>query len=238
LAVVHLAVVLVSGSANAQEILITGPLKSAPDRFFCAAATPAALEWTYFAAGGANRMRGPGDASRAWGALGAVGGEATFEVLRYHGFPSGWYGGRCGRGDAELRVGPWALGATRADGGLVEGGLKLHVGGVYHASFGTWDARGGLGYGLFSQQRRPHWVVTVAYGVRGVLKRHRGRVIDELEPPRGPAVAEATIARLFLTLRRALDDPRDRELVVGAELSPTFLLPPYSWWRFAGGPPR
>jgi hypothetical protein len=160
----------------------------------------------------------------------------TVELFRYDGFPSGWYGGD--RGDAEVRLGPWVVGATRRDGGLVEAGLKLHFGGVYHASFGTWDVRAGGGYGAFPDERAPHLSATLAYGVRGVLARHIDRRQCEDAPIMAESIAEATVARAFVTLRHGYDDHRAREVVFGVELSPTFLLPPYSWFRFGGGPPR
>jgi hypothetical protein len=56
-------------------------------------------------------------------------------------------------------------------------------------------------------------------------------------PPKPPVFAEASVARLFVTYRHAFDLDESREVVVGVELSPTFFLPPYSWWRFGGGPP-
>jgi hypothetical protein len=218
--------------AAAQEILLTGPLALPRPRYW-AGAVPAELEWTYWVAGGAARETG-GTLS----ALGGLGGELTVEVLRYHGFPSGYYGRK--KGDAELRVGPWASAATRSAGGLVEGGLKLHFGGIYHASFGTWDLRLGGGYGAFEPERAAHVAGTLAYGVRSVPARYAEyphEVWQEV-PPRPRPFAEASVARVFVTLRRAFDDTGSSELSLGVELSPTFLLPPYSWFKLGGGPPR
>jgi hypothetical protein len=220
--------------AGAQEIVLQNPLAAPPPTYWVGA-VPAELEWTYWVSGGI--VTGLGDSPDAVGAVGAIGFELTSELLRYHGFPSGYYGKQ--RGDAEIRVGPWVSAATRASGGLVEGGLKLHLGGIYHASFGTWDARLGAGYGAYTLDRSAHVTATLAYGVRGVLSRHpRERAQSWSETPPAPrALAEATVARIFVTLRQAFQLDETRELVVGVELSPTFLLPPYSWLRFGGGPP-
>ncbi len=167
----------------------------------------------------------------------AIGSEITWAVLRYHGFPSGAYGGS--HGDAELRVGPWALAATRVSdhgGGLVEGGFKVHDGGTYHASWGTFDLRVGAGYGAFPTSsgmgRAPHATFTLGYGVNSAINRYRswgyGRPAD---------LFPATVARLVLTLRRSLEPVAASEIFVGVELSPTFFAPPVTWWRIAGGPP-
>jgi hypothetical protein len=220
-----------SAPCQGQEVFITGPLRSPPPRYF-AESVPARFEWTYWVAVGALSS----DARSSLGALGGLGGELTVEVLRYHGFPSGYYGGP--RGDAELRVGPWVSAVTRSEGGLVEGGLKLHFGGVYHASFGTWDLRLGAGYGAFDPERTPHVTATLAYGVRSVRARYAKDRVDFYldEPPRPASFAEASVARPFLTLRRAFDDAANRELSLGVELSPTFFFPP-SRTRLLGGPP-
>lgn len=211
---------------------MTGPIGPAPDGYWVGA-VPATLEWTYFAAGGVVLRDGSNS-----GPLGAVGSELTFELLRYHGFPSGFYARQ--RGDAEVRVGPWAMAATRAGGGLVEGGLKLHFGGIHHASFGTWDLRAGAGYTGYDDGRAPHFTATFAYGVRSVLARYPKDRIQWSDRSRSPELfAEASVARLFFTYRRSLDDAvGSSEIVLGVELSPTFLLPPYSLSRFIGSQPR
>lgn len=69
-------------------------------------------------------------------------------MLSHSGFPSDEYGRRLGR--AEVRAGFWLSGATRQDGGLVEGGLKLHWGALYHASFGTFDGDSARGLEAFA----------------------------------------------------------------------------------------
>jgi hypothetical protein len=80
-------------------------------------------------------------ASPRW--MAGIGAELTWELLEYEGFPAddgrGW--------PAEVRAGPWAAGSLRGADGLVEGGLKVHGGGVRHASRGRFDLRAGLGYG-------------------------------------------------------------------------------------------
>jgi hypothetical protein len=42
---------------------------------------------------------------------------------------------------------------------------------------------------------------------------------------------------LFATYRHSIDGPKVSELVIGVELSPTFFLPPVTWFRIGGGPP-
>lgn len=222
-------------SAYGQEVVLNGPL-AAPRPVYWVGAVPARFEWSYWVSGGigATRSRHGSNA----GGQGAIGGELTLQALRYHGFPSGPCYAR-EKGDAEIRLGPWVSGATREAGGLVEGGLKAHLGGIYHASFGTWDVRGGAGYGAFADGLDPHATATLAYGARSALARYprtRRQAYSE-QPPEPRSFAEASIARIFITYRYALDRDNLREIMVGVELSPTFLLPPYSLFRFGGGPP-
>jgi hypothetical protein len=228
------AVLLVARAGQGQEILLTGPLPPPPPEYWVGS-VPARLEWSYWMSGGAlvstpHERAGPA-------AFAGAGAELTVEALRYHGFPSGCYGKY--RGEAEVRTGPWVSVATRRFGGLVEGGLKVHAGGVFHASFGTWDVRLGAGYAGHEAEAKPHLSATFAYGVRGVLKRYpRDRSGQwQRAEPEPPGIIEAQVARLFVTARRGLRSGDIEEVVLGVELSPTFLLPPYSWWRFGGGPP-
>lgn len=169
---------------------------------------PRGFEWSYLTSGGYTPRAA---------VLGA-GAEGSVPVLRWRGFPSGYGGHR-----SELRAGVFAFGATRLGGGLVEGGVLADVTSAYHASWGTFTARLGGGYGM-APSDRPHATVTLLYGVRSALDHHGV-----------PRFDEASVARLFLTHRRSLDA---HEWVVGVELSPTFFLPPITWWRLAGGPPR
>ncbi len=190
-------------------------------------ATPASLEWSFWVAGGL--LLGAGE--QDLGASVGVGGELTFGLLEYPGFPSGPYGKE---GRAELRAGPWVAGALHRDGGVVEGGLKLHLGAVYHASWGTYELRAGSGYGAFPDGKAPHLGGTLAWGVRSVVARYTKRgACDPLPEPLH--VAEASVARLFLSYRRAFDDA-GHQVILGLELSPTFLLPPYDGSRLSGGP--
>jgi hypothetical protein len=229
-------IVTASGVAHSQTILLTGPLAPTPPEYWVGS-VPAQLEWTYWASGGLVVTDSARSSNSNMGALAAIGGELTFEILRYDGFPSGWYGGD--KGDAELRLGPWVSAATRASGGLVEGGVKLHLGGIFHASFGTWDLRIGGGHAAYEDSPAPHMTGTFAYGVRSALARYprdrRETWSDRLPQPK--LIAEASVARLFVTYRLAFDLAETRELVFGVELSPTFLLPPHTLWRLGGGPP-
>jgi hypothetical protein len=224
------ALLLATLPAAAEEVQLTGPLKNAYSLALFREATPARWEWAYWNSLGALRSSTP-----AWGASGGIGAELTFGALTYPGFPSGPYGPKLGR--AELRTGLWGQAVTRAAGGLVEAGLKLHLGALYHASWGTFDLRAGGGYGAFERERRPHVNITFNYGVRSTLSRYSQRGAHEPRPiPR--QLALTSVARLFATYRREVSQQAASELVIGLELSPTFLLPPYSAWRFAGGWPQ
>lgn len=180
------------------------------------ATTPSArsIEWSYFTSAGIGRAA----------SLGA-GIEGSFGVLRWKGFPSGY-----SHDLAELRVGIFGHGATRLAGGYVEGGLLFDVSSRYHASWGTFTMRVGAGYGSFDERRAPQGSVTVLYGVRSVLSKYGSRYVPHW-------YHEASLARLFATHRRGLRG-EGHEWIFGIELSPTFFLPPISWWRLAGGPPR
>jgi hypothetical protein len=194
----------------------------------CTGSDPAfpCVEGSFWTAAGVSRVPG----HEAVGAFG-IGTDVTLSLAHYHGFPSGAYGGS--HGDAEIRGGAWVLGTLTGvhdQGALVEGGLEVIDGGGWHSSWGTFDLRVGAGYGSFTGSRRAHGVATLGYGVRSDLSRY-GR--------RGPAwprsFAEASVARVVLTVRRTAEAS---EILVGIELSPTFFLPPVTWWRIAGGPPH
>lgn len=182
-------------------------------------------EWTFWNAVGDARTSDDG-----WKPAFGLGAEIAWVVARHHSFPSGAYGGW--HGDAELGVGAWASAGLRGDRGLVEGGLKIHDGGGWHASWGTFDLRLGAGWASFGEARAGHAVIGVVYGVRSALFRYderRGR----------PAVRGKTdVARVFGTFRRALDGSKASEIVLGIELSPTFFFEPLTWWRVGGGPPE
>ena len=226
---------LLAGRVEAQEIVLTGPLSPGSAEEPCYPAIPAVWEWSYWTTAGTSLERDD-PVGRSSHAVFGAGVDLTTQIARYRGFPSGSYYSRS-RGDAELRTGPWIAGATALPGGLVEGGLKLHLGGVYHASWGTFDSRVGLGDAAFVEGRSPHAVVTVGYGVRSVLARyHRSDPHCELSQ-RARRGAEASIFRLAVTRRQSLLEPERHEWQLGIEVSPTLFLPPYSWWRLAGGPP-
>lgn len=222
-----LAAIAAPSGARAQEVRFTGPLKGCP-AILIHESIPIDVEAAYWTSAGWSASGG-----RDVAAL-AIGTEWSARMLTWRGFPSGSYGGRNGRG--ELRSGLWGSGGTRVYGGFVEGGAVFDVSALYHASFGTFTVRGGAGYGAFPVDRAPHATVTFAYGVRSVLARYGSR--GACDPPAaGKSLAEASIARLFLTVRRGVGFDA-WETVLGVELSPTFFLYPLTWWRVAGGPPR
>jgi hypothetical protein len=220
---------LAASTARAEQKSIElGPVVKACPAVLLTDATPASWEWSYWAAGGAVRKH-----AASSGAGAGIGAELTAGLLTYPGFPSGDYGRRLGR--AEVRAGFWASGSTRADGGLVEGGLKLHLGALYHASFGTFDWRFGVGSGAFVSGREPFGSVTLAYGVRSVPSRYSHRGYCDPRPlPR--AFALTSVVRVFATFRRAFGS-EESEWQFGVELSPSFFLPPYDPWRLLGGEP-
>jgi hypothetical protein len=193
-------------------------------------ATPALAEWAYWVNSGASLQ------GERWTVTAGVGSEVTAGLVKYSGFPAGaLYAGRWQQ--AEIRGGVWGAFALRPDGGLLEGGLKLHWGAVYHASFGTWELRAGAGYGAFVNAQASHLSFTFAYGVRSALDRYAQRsMCSPLAVPR--VVGMVSVARLFVTYRRGAVDASLSEMVIGLELSPTFLLPPFSWMRLGGGPSR
>lgn len=189
-------------------------------------AHPAAVEWSYWTSGAASFDSRDAGSNPAAG----LGADLTFGLLTYPGFPSGPYGAL---GRAELRGGPFVQMDMTGDGGLVEAGITLALGAVYHASFGTWTLRLGSGYGV-RLNAGPHVGVTFAWGVRSVRARYSKRGHCDAPTQTKPS-AEAAVARLFVTHRRTLREPAS-ELLVGLELSPTFLLPPYTSFRLTGGP--
>lgn len=216
-----------TASASAQEIVLTGPLKGAPTLGLLHEATPSVWEWAYWASQGTD--------SRTLKPIFGIGAEVTTGILTYSGFPSGPYGKR--RDLAELRLGSWFAGNAELGGSVLEGGLKLHLGAIYHASFGTWDLRAGFGYGTLAAERVPLWSVTAAYGIRRAsVTRYSKRGRSDPSPlPR--AISLASTARLFVTYRRSLRGEPDSHVVIGVEMSPSFFLPPYTLFSLGGGPP-
>jgi len=126
-------------------------------------AGPARTEWAYWMSGGA--LIGPNERR---GAIVGLGTELTWSVATHQGFPAGL--GAAGRRLAELRWGPWLAAATRADGGLVEGGLKLHWGAVDQAAFGTFELRLGAGIAAFSAGSAPTLDLTLLWPLRPPLE--------------------------------------------------------------------
>jgi hypothetical protein len=160
-----------------------------------------------------------------------LGFELTASAFGWRGFPSGY-----SHDKSELRYGAWLFGATRLGSGLVEGGAILDASSRYHASWGTFTIRGGVGYGALRDERDMHGVVTFIYGVRSVLARFSHDGACHRGSPERP-LPEASVARFFATYRRSLKHD-EHEWVFGIELSPTFFWPPLTWWRVAGGPPH
>ncbi|MDB4997050.1 MAG: hypothetical protein JWM74_4482 [Myxococcaceae bacterium] len=204
-----------------------GPLGVCPcDSFGTANAAVVETTTWMIAGGGWERAH---ERTSSLGVLG-VGAEATLgPVLRYSGFPANER-----PHDAELRAGVWAVGVTRFDGALLEGGVKAHLGAIEHAQWGTIDLRVGAGYGAFDTGRAAHFVATFAWGTRSFLARYGRCGTEPHDRPKRHGFG--SIVRPFVTLRQAADRDPSTQLTFGIELSPTFLLPPYSWWRLAGGP--
>ena len=192
--------------------------------------TPARHEWAYWVSGGWRSASHDGS-----GASVGVGGELTWSLATLGGFPAGV--GVAGRRLAELRVGPWLAAATRTEGGLLEGGLKVHWGAVDQSAFGTFELRLGAGVAAFYHGPAPTLDATLLWGTRSVLGRYRRRSPCE---PRATAkpIAESSVLRFFFTQRTSLSSEGDHEFVMGIELSPSLLLSPYSWRRVAGGDAR
>ncbi|MDF2695486.1 MAG: hypothetical protein K0S65_3869 [Labilithrix sp.] len=182
------------------------------------------------------------DESR-WSVAGGGGAEITFGGRLWNGFPSGDYGRA--NSAAELRAGPWASITTRAHGVIFEAGPKVHLGAVYHASWGTFDLRPAIGTGEFAAGHSALTSLTVAYGVRSEPRRYydqdacvEGKRLVFMGPPKKPALfALASVYRVFGTYRRAIELPA-WEVVLGIEVSPDWVLPPYSWSRLIGFPPQ
>ena len=234
-----LAVTSVTEASYAQEISLTGPLKGAciarRDRY----SVPSPLEWDYWVGSGIVVDVARDHATRSTSFL-AAGGEITTGIAQYAGFPaparvrgSGpdarpWRG----REYAELRAGPWVQAELRPGGGLVEGGLTFHLGTLdddlrvlfYTAPYGMLDLRIGGGYGAFPGGRSKEISLSLGWGYRFVFDRGTwGGACDP--PPKPSAIADATLLRLALTVRRATD-LRAWEGVLAIELTPTWTLVP------------
>ncbi len=206
-----------------------GPLEICPcDRYGNAIPRIAESTTWVFAGGGLEERRGFSPSPAILG----IGAEVTIGPLaRYRGFPSSAWD----PGDAEVRAGVWAVGATHFDGRtLVEGGVKAHLGAINTAEWGTFDVRLGAGYGAFDAKKSPFFVTTFTWGVRSFQQRYGlcGPGSHNLPKAHG----YGSVIRAFVTLRRATNAEPNVEFTVGIELSPTFLLPPYSWFRLGGGP--
>ena len=119
-------------------------------------------------------------------------------------------------------MGPWLAAATRGGGGVVEGGLKLHFGGVYAPRWGTFELRASAGEGSFARARSPFVGASVLWGLRVVPGRERERGFCDPERPAAD-VALASLLRVFSTYRRSTSGS-DAELSFGLELSPSWLF--------------
>ncbi|MFO0761371.1 MAG: hypothetical protein U0359_33140 [Byssovorax sp.] len=131
----------------------------------------------------------------------------------------------CLRGSPiELRLGPWAELSLPLDmRPFAEGGVSLVGTQVTHASWGTYGIRVGAGSG---PDIGDHLVVTAWGGVRYVLARTE----------RGPSglLSKATGVRIFGTYRAGIDGGERGSIVLGAELEPDYVLPPYSIEKWIG----
>lgn len=220
-------------TARAEEIQLDGPLAGACIARLDHYCVPAVLEWTSWVSAGATDLR-QGLQGRIEPFVG-VGAEVTRGVLTYGGFPAPYPRYAPGHGSrrldhAEVRLGPWAAGETRATGAALEGGLTAHVGSTndYRYASAQWtplgniDLRLGAGYGAFLSGRSPYLVVGLGLGYRVVFDRHTwGGACDPM--PRADALDDATLVRIVATLRRPTDFPAS-ELLIGIEVSPTSVL--------------
>jgi hypothetical protein len=201
---------------SAQSALAERPQLACPDVLLIET-HPARTEWAAWLTGG---LASPRRANGRW--LAGAGAEATFQALRYHGFPGL---AEFKQGDGELRWGPWVLAGYRDPGAWGEGGLKVHAGAVRSQAFGTFDVRVGLGYGAFELGAQAHYTGSLGWGIRTAIGRQQGR--GYCDPPARPLSAtEASIFRLLFTQRGSLSDTRGLEWTLTLELSPTFFAPP------------
>ena len=190
---------------------------------------PARIEWAYWLSGGALL----GAFGRSASPMVGLGTELTRQAFVYRGFPAGGPGWLS---LSELRWGPWFAASTRDEGGLVEAGVDLKWTGIHAPTWGTWDLRGGAGYGAFEQGRAAFASATFLWGARSVRARYHQR--GYCDPPAMAAtVGEGSGWRVFVTYRSGFSRSADREVVVGIELSPSMLLPPWSCNRWTGNRP-
>lgn len=177
---------------------------------------PAKLEWGYWVLGGAVHRSETGSFRPTVG----LGSELTVPMAQFVGFPAG-YGPLAGR--AEVRAGVWGAALLRGEAELIEGGVKLHLGGVYEPNqWGTFDARIGAGSGVQMSNRLAYGSVSLLWGLRLVPARKTAR--SYCAPVTRPKIfAESSVIRLFVTGRRAFDAPDIREIAVGVEMSPSIL---------------
>ncbi len=205
-------------------------------------AKPAAAEWSEWigVAGGWGSLGSPGEHADL---LVRVGGGVDFELAQA-GNPQ-QYGG-----PVELRMGPWiqadgTFGESPRDPSVaLEGGLSFDLGQTSHAQWGDYALRVGAGAIASASGWRPSGSLTIAWGVRSVLDRYveGGACVGadggfdsvfEGRPRSDHALASGI--RVFATAR--VDGDAVYSLVIGFELEPTFLFPPYSLPRWIGAPP-
>jgi hypothetical protein len=195
---------------------------------------PALAEWTYWLGAGGRF---------AWGGFGSdaryalrLGGAVDFSIARFG--PEHGYGGL-----HEVRAGPWVAVEGSEGSRIVEGGAAIDLGRTAHAPWGTL----GLRFGPAALRRDARWhalaSATLSWGVRSVAGRHAAGGacvggcdglwgIDRGGLPRDHALSSG--ARLFATARLGEEDAI---VVLGVELEPSFLLPPYSLGKLAGARP-
>lgn len=212
-----------------REIELTRPLLAAPALTWYLDTIPATWEWAYWISSGISRTT-----SKTWGATAGLGFELTVGVATYRGFPAGRCLPRSTR-FGEVRIGPWGSAGIRGEGGLVEAGLKVHLGGLYQASFGTFDLRVGSGYGAFDEGHYPHASVTFTWGVRSAIGRYHRNAFGKPQALR-ERLASTSVVRFQITHREALSIAGS-ETLFGLEISPSFFLLPLTWPRIWGGPP-
>ena len=183
-------------------------------------AEPAPSEWTYWygASVGTRRLAGKSVVA----GQGSLGLEATFHLATFGSATQ--YGGAY-----ELRWGPWMGSSFGPREAIGEAGLKCHWSQLEHAQWGTFELRLGGGYGLTQGVPGPHFVATVAGGVRSFLDRYK--------PPPPPAVSIGSVLRLFATTRVRPGSRAPWDLVFGIEFEPSIFGPPYSWSRIGGARP-
>ena len=172
-------------------------------------AGPATVEWTEWFGMGAGIARSDQNDFVSSFRLGiAVDFELTEITNPWH------YGGKF-----DVRCGPWLVAETRLDNHYVQAGLSFDFGQVHHASFGTYTLRGGGGIDIDG-----HAIASFTFlgGVRYVPARSESH----------PKVAHTSGGRIFGMVTTNFDG--GSSLLIGIEVEPTWMLPPYSLHKLGG----